>query len=58
MKFKNFEGIEYTVNYTKPLGKYNASGLSHNPEALYLPNLWVNIMLRDYVIIQILKILQ
>ena len=32
MKFKNFEGIEYTVNYNKPLGKYNASGLCDNPD--------------------------
>jgi hypothetical protein len=31
MKFKNFEGIEYTVNYNKPSGKYNASGLCDNP---------------------------
>jgi hypothetical protein len=32
MKFKNFEGIEYTVNYKKPSGKYNASGLCDNPD--------------------------
>ena len=32
MKFKNFEGIEYTVNYNKPSGKYNASGLCDNPD--------------------------
>lgn len=32
MKFKNFEGIEYTVNYNKPPGKYNASGLCDNPD--------------------------
>lgn len=32
MKFKNFEGVEYTVNYNKPLGRYNASGLCDNPK--------------------------
>ena len=32
MKFKNFEGIEYTVNNNKPSGKYNASGLCDNPD--------------------------
>ena len=32
MKFKNFEGVEYTVNYNKPPGKYNASGLCDNPD--------------------------
>ena len=32
MKFKNFEGIEYMVNYNKPSGKYNASGLCDNPD--------------------------
>lgn len=31
MKFKNFEGIEYTVNYNKPLGRYKASGLCDSP---------------------------
>lgn len=31
MKFKNFEGVEYTVNYNKPLGRYRASGLCDNP---------------------------
>lgn len=31
MKFKNFEGIEYTVNYNKPHGRYKASGLCDNP---------------------------
>jgi hypothetical protein len=32
VKFKNFEGIEYMVNYNKPSGKYNASGLCDNPD--------------------------
>jgi hypothetical protein len=32
MKFKNFEGIQYTVNYNKPLPKYKASGLCDNPD--------------------------
>jgi len=32
MKFKNFEGIEYTVNYNKLLPKYNASGLCDSPD--------------------------
>ena len=32
MKFKNFEGVEYTVNYNKPLGRQNASGLCDSPE--------------------------
>lgn len=32
MKFKNFEGKEYTVNYNKPLAKYNASGLCDSPD--------------------------
>lgn len=31
MKFKNFEGKEYTVNYNKPLAKYKAAGLCDNP---------------------------
>jgi hypothetical protein len=31
MKFKNFERVEYTVNYNKPLDKYNAPGLCDNP---------------------------
>ena len=32
MKFKNFEGVEYTVNYNKPLGRYKASGLCDSPD--------------------------
>lgn len=32
MKFKNFEGIEYTVNYNKPAAKHKASGLCDSPE--------------------------
>lgn len=32
MKFKNFEGIEYSVSYNKPPVKYNASGLCDNPD--------------------------
>lgn len=32
MKFKNFEGVEYTVNYNKPLGRQNASGLCDSPD--------------------------
>jgi len=32
MKFKNFEGVEYTVNYNKTLGRQNASGLCDSPE--------------------------
>jgi len=35
MKFKNFEGKEYTVNYNKPLGRQNASGLCDPPETEY-----------------------
>jgi hypothetical protein len=35
MKFKNFEGVEYTVNYNKPLGRQNASGLCDSPEVKY-----------------------
>lgn len=31
MKFKNFEGAEYSVNYNKPSAKYKASGLCDNP---------------------------
>jgi len=31
MKFKNFEKVEYTVNYNKPLGRQNASGLCDPP---------------------------
>ena len=31
MKFKNFEGKQYNVNYNKPPIKYNASGLCENP---------------------------
>jgi hypothetical protein len=33
MKFKNFEGVEYNVNYNKPLSKYKASGLCYNPNS-------------------------
>ncbi len=32
MKFKNFEGKQYTVNYNKPHAKYKAAGLCINPE--------------------------
>jgi len=32
MKFKNFDGVEYTVNYNKPLGRYKASGLCDSPD--------------------------
>jgi hypothetical protein len=32
MKFKNFEGIEYTVNYNKPHPRLRASGLCDNPD--------------------------
>jgi len=35
MKFKNFEDIEYTVNYNKPLGRQNASGLCDSPDKEY-----------------------
>jgi len=31
MKFKNFEGVEYTVNYNKPHYRLRASGLCDNP---------------------------
>ena len=31
MKFKNFEGVEYTVNYNKPPSRLRASGLCDNP---------------------------
>jgi hypothetical protein len=32
MKFKNFDDIEYTVNYNKPLGRQRASGLCDSPD--------------------------
>ena len=32
MKFKNFEGIEYTVNYNKPPTRFHASGLCDSPD--------------------------
>jgi hypothetical protein len=32
MKFKNFEGIQYTVNYNKPPLRLRASGLCDNPD--------------------------
>ena len=32
MKFKNFEGVEYTVNYNKPHSRLRASGLCDNPD--------------------------
>lgn len=32
MKFKNFEGAEYTVNYNKPLARFRASGLCDSPD--------------------------
>lgn len=35
MKFKNFEGVEYTVNYNKSLGRQNASGLCDPPHLQY-----------------------
>ena len=35
MKFKNFEGVEYTVNYNKPLARYKASGLCDSPDTKY-----------------------
>ena len=31
MKFKNFEGVEYTVNYNKPHSRLRASVLCDNP---------------------------
>ena len=31
MKFKNFEDVEYTVNYNKLHAKLHASGLCDNP---------------------------
>ena len=31
MKFKNFEGIQYTVNYNKPHSRLKAAGLCDNP---------------------------
>ena len=31
MKFKNFEGVEHTVNYNKPHSRLRASGLCDNP---------------------------
>lgn len=33
MKFKNFEGKEYTVNYNKPAPRHKASGLCDSPES-------------------------
>ena len=41
MKFKNFEGIEYTVNYKKPPARYNASGLCDSPDSDY-PEIFVD----------------
>ena len=32
MKFKNFEGIEYSVDYVKPHSRYCADGLCDNPD--------------------------
>jgi hypothetical protein len=32
MKFKNFEGVEYTVNYNKPPTRFHASGLCDSPD--------------------------
>jgi hypothetical protein len=32
MKFKNFEGVEYTVNYNKPHARFHASGLCDSPD--------------------------
>lgn len=31
MKFKNFEGVQYTVNYNKPHSRLKAAGLCDNP---------------------------
>lgn len=33
MKFKNFEGVEYIVNYNKPPARYKASGLCESPNS-------------------------
>ena len=32
MKFKNFNNVEYTVNYHKPSVKFHASGLCDSPD--------------------------
>jgi hypothetical protein len=41
MKFKNFEGVEYTVNYNKPHYRLRASGLCDNPNCKH-PSIIVN----------------
>jgi hypothetical protein len=35
MKFKNFDDVEYTVNYNKPPARFKASGLCDNPENIH-----------------------
>lgn len=47
MKFKNFEGVEYTVNYNKPPIKYNAAGLCENPYEKY-PQIYVDPSLKKH----------
>lgn len=42
MKFKNFEGKEYTVNYNKPNPKLNAAGLCDNPTIKKYPTIMVD----------------
>ena len=42
MKFKNFEGKEYTVNYNKPNPKLNAAGLCDNPTIKKHPTIMVD----------------
>ena len=64
MKFKNFNNVEYTVNYHKPSVKFHASGLcdspdTKNPQILVDPtlltrrqlNVLIEEVLRDIVII-------
>ena len=41
MKFKNFEGKQYNVNYNKPPVKYNAAGLCENPNNKH-PSIFVD----------------
>ena len=42
MKYKNFEGTEYNVNYVRPPVKFKAQGLCENPDLHEYPSISVD----------------
>lgn len=42
MKFKNFDGKEYTVNYVKPPNRFSADGLCDNPTVYEYPTISID----------------